>query len=164
MAKLIAILNSFLITNLCFLCIYILHEMLFPLTSDLYVIAAFGASAVLVFSTSDNGGYSMKNTFFGASIGAVIGVFFNMLDLDKALSIILAISTCIFMMNLTNLKYPPGGAIALIPVLSGNEIERLGYYYLYCPVLTGITIIFLFSKLQILINTKLYKQWQVPKQ
>jgi len=164
MVKLLVILNSFLITILCFSCIYVLHDILFSLANDVYVIAAFGASAILVFSTNECGVYSVKSTFLGASIGAVTGVFFNMLEIDKALSIILVIGTCVFIMNLTNLKYPPGGAIALIPVLSGNEIQYLGYYYVFCPVLTGITIIFLFSKLQILINTKLNKQWQVQKQ
>lgn len=164
MIKLIVILNSFLLTILCFLSIYVLHEMLFSSMSDVYVIAAFGASAILVFSTGLGNVYPMKNTFFGATIGAIIGVFFSTMDLDKVLSITLAISTCVFIMNLTNLKYPPGGAIALIPVLSGSEIQYLGYYYVFCPVLTGITIIFFFSKLQILMNIKLNKKWQAQKQ
>jgi len=164
MTKLIVILNSFLFTGISFLSIYIIHDALLPLESQVYVIAAFGAAAVLTFSIDLSISYSMKNTFFGAAIGAVIGVFFNSLDMDKVMSITLTISTCVFIMNLTNLKYPPGGAIALVPVLSGNEIEYLGYYYVCFPVLTGVTIIFLFSKIQTLINTKLNKQWQVQKQ
>jgi len=164
MTKLIVILNSFLFTWISFLSIYIIHHELFPFDNQVYVIAAFGATAILMFSTGLGDAYPMKNTFLGAVIGAIIGVFFNNLNMDKAMAIALTISTCVFIMNLTNLKFPPGGAIALIPVLSGKEIEHLGYYYVCFPVLTGVAIIFFFSKIQSLINTKLYKQWQVPKQ
>lgn len=161
MGKLIIISSSFLLTILCFLSIYVFHNILFPKLNNTYVIAAFGASAVLAFSDNCKSSYSFKNMFLGAVIGAASGVLFNVVNIDKSISIILAVSISVMIMNVVDIKYPPGGAIALIPVLSGSEIDSLGFYFIIYPVLTGITILYFFSKLQILINNKLNKLWRV---
>lgn len=146
---------SFFITMTCFGSIYFFHALLFDDLGNHYLIAALGAAAVLTFSSSTTADYKPKNMFLGSVLGASIGVFFNTMPINKTLAIILAISSCVLLMEITQLKYPPGGAMALIPILSGHVIQDLGYLFILYPVLSGISIIFFFSKVQKNINKKL---------
>lgn len=59
-------------------------------------------------------------------------------------------------MNLFNSRYPPAGAIAIITLLSNNEIQNLGYSYALYPTLTGLIIIYSFSKIKTQLNTIYY--------
>lgn len=146
---------SFFITMACFGSIYFLHAILFNDLGNQCLIAALGAAAVLTFSRSEAADYKTKNMFLGSVLGASIGVFFNSMPIDKTLAIVLAISSCVLLMEVTQLKYPPGGAMALIPILSDKVIQDLGYLFILYPVLSGISIIFFFSKVQKNINKKL---------
>lgn len=146
---------SFFITMACFGSIYFLHTIFFKDLGNECLIAALGAAAVLTFSISEESNYKAKNIFLGSILGASIGVFFNAILIDKTLAIALAISSCVLIMEITRLKYPPGGAMALIPILSSRVIQDLGYLFILYPVLSGISIIFFFSKLQKIINKKL---------
>lgn len=164
MKKLTELVVSFLIVTICFSCIYYLHADLLEVLNDKYIIAAFGAAAVLFFTSPTNAAYPAQNVFLGSIIGAVLGVFFYNLCADKTLAMILSISVCVVVMDVTKLKYPPGGAIALIPILSTAEIQNLGYFFVIYPVLTGISVLFLGSKIQKITIQKLSQLWQVQKQ
>jgi CBS-domain-containing membrane protein len=155
MKKVIKMGSSFFITMACFGSIYFLHRLLFEDLGNDGLIAALGAAAVLTFSNSEASDYKVENMFLGSILGAAIGVFFNTLLIDKTLAIVLAISCCVFLMEITRLKYPPGGAMALIPILSNDVIQDLGYLFILYPVLSGISIIFFFSQIQKNINKKL---------
>jgi CBS-domain-containing membrane protein len=146
---------SFFITMTCFGSIYSLHKLLFDDLGNHCLIAALGAAAVLTFSRNEASDYKPKNMFLGSVLGASLGVFFNTMPIDKTLAIMLAISSCVLLMEITQLKYPPGGAMALIPILSNKVIQDLGYLFILYPVLSGISIIFFFSKVQKIINKKL---------
>lgn len=156
-------LTSFLITLLCFICIYSLHCFFISQLKNSSLIAAFGAAVVLSFS-------NLKKTFtsttiiLGAAIGALIGVSFNLLIKDNTIAIILSISTCVFVMQICNINYPPGGAIAIIPITASQELQNLGYLFTFFPVLIGIICILSFSSIQNYINHKSNKLWQVKKQ
>lgn len=157
MKKIIKNLLPFITTVSCFGCIYWFHAIFFNTLKEECLIAAFGASAVLAFSNFGvTSQYAPKNMFLGAMLGASIGVYMNTIHLDRTVAILFAISSCVLLMDLTKLKYPPGGAMALLPIVSNNkEIQDLGYFFILCPVLTGIGIIFFFSKLQKTINNRL---------
>jgi len=146
---------SFFITMACFSSIYFLHTFFFEDLGNDCLIAALGAAAVLTFSISEGSNYKAKNMFLGSILGAGLGVFFNVILIDKTLAIVLAISSCVLLMEITQLKYPPGGAMALIPILSNKVIQDLGYLFILYPVLSGISILFFFSKIQKTINKKL---------
>ncbi len=146
---------SFFVIMACFGSIYFVHRLLFDDLGNECFIAALGAAAVLSFSNGEASNYSTKNMFLGSILGAAIGVFFNTISIDKTLAIILAISCCVLLMEITRLKYPPGGAMALIPILSNKVIQDLGYLFILYPVLSGISILFFFSKIQKIINKKL---------
>lgn len=132
---------------MCFSFLYIFHRFLHHGGNHTFIIAAFGASAVLVFSE-----YTSKNSFTRilliSGIAAFLGVFINLSDLGFISKILLAIGSCIFLLNLINIHYPPAGAIVLIPLIAGDEIKELGYLYIIYPTLTGITIIYSFSILK----------------
>ncbi|MGM0518800.1 MAG: HPP family protein [Campylobacterota bacterium] len=48
-----------------------------------------------------------------------------------------AVSTAIFVMQVTLTLHPPRGATALIAVLGSNNIHNLGFLYVLYPVSTG---------------------------
>lgn len=140
---------SIIFTSLCFLSIYYCNNALINKGNQVIFIAAFGAAAVLDLSIQSKDKTSVKTMFLGSIIGSLIGVFFSQLKLDVVWSSIMAISLCTGLMTLFKTKYPPGGAMVLIPILGGPEIQALGYTYVFHPVLTGITVVFLFSRLQL---------------
>ncbi len=146
---------NYIVTILCFFCIFFLHRFLFEEAESTFVIAAFGASAVLVFSIRTEEDSFLKISL-SSVVAALIGVFFEQLNLEFVFKVSLTISLCILLMNFFNSKYPPAGAIAIIPLLPNNEIQSLGYFYALYPTLTGLVIIYSFSKIKKKLNTIYY--------
>ena len=146
---------NYILTIVCFICIYWVHKFLFKGTEGTIIIAAFGASAVLVFSNSTIK-HAFIKVFSSAIIAAIIGVFLNQFDLGLVFKISLAISSCILIMNLIDISYPPAGAITIIPLISNSEIQNLGYLYVFYPTITGLIIIYSFSKIKDKLNTIYY--------
>ncbi len=52
----------------------------------------------------------------------------------------LAVSLSIAVMHATKTLHPPGGATALIAVISGPKVEELGYWYALVPVAAGALV------------------------
>ncbi len=146
---------NYFISIACFICIYLCHKFLISGNDNTLIIAAFGASAVLSFSNNQIE-HSFVKIFSASIIAAVIGVFWNQIDITLIFKIILTISSCILIMNLTNISYPPAGAIAIIPLISNSHIQNLGYSYVLYPTITGLTIIYSFSKIKEKLNTIYY--------
>ncbi len=132
-----------------------LHQFLFKEAESTFIIAAFGASAVLVFSIKTEE-YSFFKTSLSSVVAALIGVFFQQLNIEFVFKVSLTISLCILLMNLFNSKYPPAGAIAIIPLLPNDEIQSLGYLYALYPTLTGLIVIYSFSIIKTKLNTIYY--------
>jgi len=146
---------NYIVTILCFVCIFFLHQFLFKEAQSTFVIAAFGASAVLVFSIKTEE-YSFFKISLSSVVAALIGVFFQQLNLELVFKVSLTISFCILLMNFFDSRYPPAGAIAIIPLLPNSEIQNLGYFYALYPTLTGLIVIYLFSKIKTQLNTIYY--------
>ena len=82
----------------------------------------------------------MKNS----NISAVIGVVSYKLFPDAVwLASSFGVATAIAAMHATKTLHPPGGATALIAVIGGNEIHKLGFYYALAPVGAGALIMLL---------------------
>ncbi len=148
---------EFLVVSLCFLCVFYVHKLLFHQQELTLVIAAFGASSVLAFSEGRTVNSPVK-MFASSMLGAFLGVFCSRLDTLLVVKIMLAIGLCIALMSRWSIQYPPAGAIALIPILSGPAIQELGYWFLVYPTLTGLFIIYSFSKLKHYLNSIFYGQ------
>ena len=110
-------------------------------TDLLLLIGSFGASAVLIYGAIKSPLAQPRNLLGGHVISALIGVTaFKMLDPHLWLAAALAVSVSIAVMHATKTLHPPGGATALIAVISGPKVTNLGYLYALVPVAAGALI------------------------
>ncbi|ABM01549.1 HPP family protein [Shewanella amazonensis] len=104
----------------------------------MFVIGSFGASAVLVYGAPMADFSQPRNLILGNLFSALIGVTVWQLAGDNpVLASALAVSLAIAVMHLTRTMHPPAGAAALIAVIGGDSVQRLGYLYAITPVLLG---------------------------
>jgi CBS domain-containing membrane protein len=109
--------------------------------ASLFLIGSFGASAVLVYGAPQATFSQPRNLIGGHCLSAFIGVtIFLLLGDQGILACPLAVALSIFAMQLTGTVHPPGGATALIAVIGGSAIHKLGYWYVLCPVGLGASI------------------------
>ena len=110
---------------------------------DPYLIASFGATAVLIYGAPKAPFSQPKNVFFGHLFSAIIGVavacIFDGLGLYTdyyPVAIGLAVGLAIIVMMVTGTIHPPGGATALTCVLNGF----FGAEYIFRPVMLGVLL------------------------
>ena len=109
--------------------------------ASLFLIGSFGASAVLAYGAPQALFSQPRNLIGGHCLSALIGVtIFLLLGDQSILACPLAVSLSIFAMQLTDTVHPPGGATALIAVIGGSAVHKLGYWYVLCPVGVGACI------------------------
>lgn len=106
------------------------------------MVASMGASAVLLFAASHSPLAQPWPLIGGNILSAIVGVACSKLALDPALAAALAVSLAILVMLLTHSLHPPGGAVSLIPVLSGENMHDLGYSFVLLPVALNVLVIF----------------------
>ncbi len=135
----------------CFNSIYWVHKYFLNLEESVIIIAAFGAAAVLAFSR-ESSKFSLLEMLTTGMFTAFMGVFFESLELAFYYQISFTIGMCILVLNSILATYPPAGAIAIIPLISNTEIQDLGYLFIICPTMTGLILIYSFSKLKEKIN------------
>ena len=112
--------------------------------ANIFLIGSFGASAVLVYGVPKGELSQPRNLVGGHVISAVVGVVaYTLFPDDLALAGALAVATAIAAMMATNTTHPPGGATALIAVVGGPSIHRLGWWDVVSPVLVGVLIMLL---------------------
>ncbi len=100
------------------------------------IAAPFGAAAVLVFAVPDAALAQPRNLIFGNFIGAVISVVMVFLFGSEPWVMALAVATAIKLMQLTKTLHPPGGAVALVGVMSKAEVS-----FILTPVFVGSVIL-----------------------
>jgi len=110
---------------------------------DPYLIASFGATAVLIYGAPKAPFSQPKNVFFGHLFSAIIGVGvacifdgLGIFDEYYPIAIALAVSLAIIVMMLTGTIHPPGGATALTCVLNGY----FGWEFIFRPVMLGVIL------------------------
>jgi len=110
------------------------------------LIGSFGASAVLIYAAIDSPLAQPRNLVGGHIISAMVGVTcFKLLGVT-GFSCAMAVSLAILVMLLTRTLHPPGGATALIAVITPS-IQPLGYYYVLAPAGVGALIMLLVALL-----------------
>jgi CBS-domain-containing membrane protein len=110
-------------------------------TDLVMVIGSFGASAVLIYGAIKSPLAQPRNLLGGHLISALIGVTaFKLLEPHLWLAAGLAVATSIAVMHATKTLHPPGGATALIAVISGPKVTNLGYLYALVPVAAGALV------------------------
>ena len=117
-------------------------------TDLVLIIGSFGASAVLIYGALKSPLAQPRNLLGGHIISALIGVSaFKLLVPHLWLAAALAVATSIAVMHATKTLHPPGGATALIAVIGGPQIHRLGYLYALCPVALGAALMLIVALL-----------------
>lgn len=104
----------------------------------LLVIGSFGASATLLYGVPFSDFSQPRNLIGGHILSAIVGVSSQMiLGHEIILAASIAVACSIMGMHFTRTMHPPGGATALIAVMGGESIHRLGFLYVVKPVLLG---------------------------
>ncbi len=112
------------------------------IVSDYPLIAApFGAAAVLVFAVPNSPLAQPRNLIFGNLIGGIVSILMVYLFGSEPWVMALSVATAIKVMQLTKTLHPPGGAVALVGVMS-----EANWSFLFTPVLAG-SIVLLFCTL-----------------
>jgi CBS-domain-containing membrane protein len=105
------------------------------------IVASMGASAVLLFAVP-HGPLSQPWALIGGHlVSAFIGVTCATLVPDTLLAAALAVGLAIGAMHILRCIHPPGGATALAAVVSGPQVQALGYHYMVTPVLLNVAVI-----------------------
>lgn len=121
-----------------------LNSIQFDAFDNLFLIGSFGASSVLIYGTINSPFSQPRNLIGGHLVSALVGVTIHKLVPGEIwLTSALSVSFAIVLMQITKTLHPPGGATALIANIGSAKIHALGYFYVLCPVLTGVIVLFL---------------------
>lgn len=96
------------------------------------IAAPFGATAVLLFAVPDSPLAQPRNVIGGCVVGAIACVTCISFLGSAPWVMALAVATAIKLMQLTHTLHPPGGAVALVGVMSHATWE-----FIFVPVLVG---------------------------
>ena len=102
------------------------------------IAAPFGAAAVLVFAVPNSPLAQPRNLIFGNLLGAIVSVIMVFLFGSEPWVMALAVATAIKLMQLTKTLHPPGGAVALVGVMSQAKLS-----FVFTPVLIGSIVLLL---------------------
>ena len=123
------------------LCAYLSANYFEPRDLSL-LIGSFGASAVLVYGAIKSPLAQPRNLVGGHIVSGFTGVFFyHMAGGTTWVAAALAVSFAIMLMQLTRTLHPPGGATALIAVIGGDKVHKLGYLYALIPAGAGALVL-----------------------
>jgi CBS domain-containing membrane protein len=116
------------------------------------LVASMGASAILLFAISHSPLSQPWPIIAGNILPALIGVTCGKLVPDLILATAISVSLSMFVMQNLRCLHPPGGAMALLPLLGGASVHELGYRFVLEPV--GLNVLLLVA-LGLLINNLL---------
>lgn len=112
------------------------------------MIGSFGATAVLAYGAIDSPLAQPRNIIGGHILSGFVGVIsFKLFGSYIWFASAIAVSTAIAIMQITKTVHPPGGATALIAVIGGAQIHKLGFLYPLAPVGVGATVMVLIALL-----------------
>ena len=116
----------------------------YGISDNIFLIGSFGASSVLIYGAINSPLSQPRNLIGGHIISAIVGVTaYKFLPGGILIVAPFAVSLSIVLMQITKTLHPPGGATALIAIIGSEKIRKLGYLYVFSPVLTGVLILFI---------------------
>ncbi|QTL37288.1 HPP family protein [Pseudoalteromonas viridis] len=105
------------------------------------LMAAFGASCVLIFAVPESPLAKARNVIAGHCLTALVGVVFATFIPVNALSLGIATGLAVMLMVLSKTVHPPAGANPLFIMLTGQS-----WAFLLFPVLTGAICLVLIGR------------------
>ncbi len=123
----------------------------FAISRDLwltvYLIAPFGATAVLVFAVPSSPLAQPWPAIAGNTISAVAAILVCRLMPNAWFAAPLAVGLAIVAMALAKATHPPGGAVAMTVVLNYRNIEALGFSFALFPTASGTAVLVIWALL-----------------
>lgn len=111
-------------------------------TFGFYMIAPFGATAVLLFAVPNSPLAQPWSAVVGNTVSAAVGVAVCLLVPQPVIAVAVAVGFAIAAMILTRAVHPPGGAVAMTAALSPDIIHEMGFRFVLGPVALGtITLV-----------------------
>ncbi|WP_291371071.1 MULTISPECIES: HPP family protein [unclassified Acinetobacter] len=130
--------------------------LLTKLTGNIYIMAPFGATCVILYAVSQSPLAQPRNVIFGHLISAFIGLFFLKFFSDSILAIALSVGCAIALMQIFKCVHPPAGANPLVILLTANSINY-AWSFLIFPVLLGSIALVLVAS--VVNNIKANNKW-----
>ena len=109
------------------------------------LLASSGASAVILFAIPHSPVAQPWPLVGGHFISAIIGILCARLIPELWIASALAVGLSIFAMHQARCLHPPGGAVALIPVLGGESVKALGFQFLLTPLTLNVAAMLVLS-------------------
>ncbi len=106
---------------------------------------SLGAAAIILFAAPKSEYARPRALIGGQVVSAVIGVSAAYLISNIYLASAVAVALSILVMFNLRCLFPPAGACALMPILSEETLNTLGYQYVLTPVLLNALLICLFA-------------------
>ncbi|MCV2866410.1 HPP family protein [Albidovulum sediminicola] len=106
-----------------------------------FLIAPFGASAVLLFAVPNSPLAQPWSAVVGNSISALMAVLVLSFLREPITAAALALCLAIAAMVVSRSLHPPGGAVALVAALDPALIDRLGPAFVFAPVMAGTAVL-----------------------
>lgn len=107
------------------------------------LVASMGASSILLFAVSSSPLSQPWPLVGGTVIAALIGVSCGKLISDLYLAAAISVALSLFMMQIFRCLHPPGGAMALIPLMGDASVHELGYRFVLQPVGLNVLVLLL---------------------
>ena len=112
-----------------------------------YLIAPFGATAVLVFAVPSSPLAQPWPAIAGNAISASVAILVCKLMPTPWFAAPAAVSLSIVAMALAKATHPPGGAVAMTVVLNYRNLEALGFSFALFPVASGTAVLVVWALL-----------------
>ncbi|WP_321390083.1 HPP family protein [Emcibacter sp.] len=136
----------------------------FDLAPGFYLIAPFGASAVLLFAVPNSPLAQPWPAIVGNTVAALVSVTVCMYVPDPTLRIALAVGLAMVVTILCRAVHPPAGAVAMTVAMNPDAVSELGFMFAITPVATGSAILVLLATLYARLTGRRYpfRQFDEP--
>jgi CBS domain-containing membrane protein len=131
----------------------------------LYLVAPFGASAVMVFVIPNSPLAQPWSVIVGNTLGASIGVALCYLVPEASLRVALAVAATAFAMAVLRALHPPAGGVAMAAALHPEEIFPLGFWFVLTPIGLGAVTLVVMAAVYAQLTGRVYpfRQYDGPE-
>lgn len=105
------------------------------------LVASLGASAVLMFAIPHSPLSQPWSVMGGNIVSILIGVTCAQYFSDLIIAASISVGVSLFAMQILRCLHPPGGAMALLPILGDASVHELGYRFVLQPVGMNLLIL-----------------------
>lgn len=146
--RLTGMLHSVLGCFLSLLAIGFLTRHFFPENEQLLLMAAFGSSAILIFTAPELITAQPWPAVMGHMIAAAVGVFVReTLVLPYFMVLALTVSLSLMLMLLSASFHPPAGGTGIVALSCDGYLASLGYWLALFPMAAGMLLLVLMAVL-----------------